>query len=251
MIICLVLFKIVCISLLKLSFFSCSENKFSFISLDIVIITISFANSDIQGTSGSVSSVVFMFSLGDIFLFLCISSYNFGEYPQCWEWWYYRDTRCVVCPSKERFCFVLHLQTVNLVEDFLGGSDGKESACNAGYPDLIPGLGRSFGEGNGYPPQYFCLENSTDKGAWHELQSLELQRIRHDWLTNVHVHTHTHNLVELNLKLGPSTNPSSLLLDLTSLHAVCCMCAVCNQLNTGAEFMCYIWGLLCRPVFQD
>ena len=49
------------------------------------------------------------------------------------------------------------------------GSDGKESACNAeapGYPGLIPGLGRSPGEGNGNPLQYSCLENAMDKGAW-------------------------------------------------------------------------------------
>ena len=37
-----------------------------------------------------------------------------------------------------------------------GGSDVKESACNAGDPGLIPGSGRSPGEGNGYPLQYFC-----------------------------------------------------------------------------------------------
>ena len=49
---------------------------------------------------------------------------------------------------------------------FPGGSDGKESACNAGDLGLIPGLGRSPGEGNGYPLQYSCLENSTDRGAW-------------------------------------------------------------------------------------
>ena len=49
---------------------------------------------------------------------------------------------------------------------FPGGSDGKESACNAGDLCLIPGLGRSLGEGNGYPLQYSCLENSTDRGAW-------------------------------------------------------------------------------------
>ena len=42
----------------------------------------------------------------------------------------------------------------------------KESACNAGDPGLIPGLGRSSGEGNGSPVQYSCLENSMDKGAW-------------------------------------------------------------------------------------
>ena len=52
---------------------------------------------------------------------------------------------------------------------FLGGSDGKESACNAGDPDSIPGLGRLSGEGNGYPIQYSCLENSMDRGAWWAL----------------------------------------------------------------------------------
>ena len=49
---------------------------------------------------------------------------------------------------------------------FPGGSDGKESACNAGDLDLIPRLGRSPGEGNGYPLQYSCLKNSMDRGAW-------------------------------------------------------------------------------------
>ena len=47
-----------------------------------------------------------------------------------------------------------------------GGSDGKESACNAGDPGLIPGLRRSPGEGNGYIIQYSCLENPMDSGAW-------------------------------------------------------------------------------------
>ena len=49
---------------------------------------------------------------------------------------------------------------------FPGGSDGKESACNAGDPDSIPELGRSPGEGKGYPPQYSCLENPVDRGTW-------------------------------------------------------------------------------------
>ena len=40
------------------------------------------------------------------------------------------------------------------MEGFLGSSDGKESACNAGDPDSIPGLGRSAGEGIDYPLQY-------------------------------------------------------------------------------------------------
>ena len=48
---------------------------------------------------------------------------------------------------------------------FPGGSDNKESACNAGDWALIPGSGRSPGEGNGNPLQYSCLENPTDGGA--------------------------------------------------------------------------------------
>ena len=47
-----------------------------------------------------------------------------------------------------------------------GCSDSKESACNAGDAGSIPGLGRSPGEGNVNPLQYFCLENSMDRGAW-------------------------------------------------------------------------------------
>ena len=49
---------------------------------------------------------------------------------------------------------------------FSDGSDGEESACNVGDPGLIPGLGRSPGEGNGNPLQYTCLENT------HEQKSL-------------------------------------------------------------------------------
>ena len=42
---------------------------------------------------------------------------------------------------------------------FPGGSDGKESACKAGDPGSIPGLGRYLREGNGNPLQYYCLED--------------------------------------------------------------------------------------------
>ena len=49
---------------------------------------------------------------------------------------------------------------------FPGGSNGKESAYNAGDPDSTPGLGRSPGEGNGNTLQYSCLENSMDRGTW-------------------------------------------------------------------------------------
>ena len=50
--------------------------------------------------------------------------------------------------------------------NFPGGSAGEESACNVGDLGLIPRLGRSPGEGNDYPFQYSCLENSMDRGAW-------------------------------------------------------------------------------------
>ena len=62
---------------------------------------------------------------------------------------------------------------------FPGGSDGKNSTCNVGDLDLIPGSGKSPGEGNGYPLQYSCLEN-----PWTEepgrLQSVGLQRVGHN-----------------------------------------------------------------------
>ena len=47
-----------------------------------------------------------------------------------------------------------------------GGSDGEESACNAGDPGPVPGSRRSPGEGNGHPLQYSHLENPMDRGVW-------------------------------------------------------------------------------------
>ena len=49
---------------------------------------------------------------------------------------------------------------------FPGGSDGKVSASNAGDSGLIPGSGRSLGEGNGNLPQHSSLENSMHRGVW-------------------------------------------------------------------------------------
>ena len=50
--------------------------------------------------------------------------------------------------------------------DSPSGSDGKVSVYNEGDPGSIPGSGRSSGEGNGNPLQYYCLENPMDRGAW-------------------------------------------------------------------------------------
>ena len=60
---------------------------------------------------------------------------------------------------------------------FPGGSAGKESACHVGNLGLIPGSGRSPGDGNGYPLQYSGLENSMN-------YSMGSQRPRQDWMTS-------------------------------------------------------------------
>ena len=62
---------------------------------------------------------------------------------------------------------------------FPHSSVGKESACNAGDPGLIPGLGRSLGDGNGNPLQYSCMENSMDGGAW-QVTVYGVARVGHD-----------------------------------------------------------------------
>ena len=70
------------------------------------------------------------------------------------------------------------------LNDLPGGSDGKASAYNAGDLDLIPGLGRSPGEGNGNPLQYSCLENPMDRGAWQATVH-GVAKVRHDWATSL------------------------------------------------------------------
>ena len=62
-------------------------------------------------------------------------------------------------------CIIIHLLNDRFVLGFLGDSEGKESAYDAGDPILFPGLGRSLGEGNGYPFQYSCLKNSINGGV--------------------------------------------------------------------------------------
>ena len=64
------------------------------------------------------------------------------------------------------FIYFSYLVFLHLAMGFPSGSDGKASVYNAGDPGLIPGLGRSTGEGNGSPLQYSCLENPMDRGSW-------------------------------------------------------------------------------------
>ena len=63
---------------------------------------------------------------------------------------------------------------------FPGDSDGKESACSAGDPGSVPGLGQSPGEGNGNPLQYSCLVNPMNREEPGMLQSIGSQRVGHD-----------------------------------------------------------------------
>ena len=59
--------------------------------------------------------------------------------------------------------------TRQILGDFPDGSVGKETTCNAGDAGLIPGSGRSAGEGNGNQLQYSCLGNPMDRGAWRAM----------------------------------------------------------------------------------
>ena len=111
-----------------------------------------------------------------------------------------------------------------------GGSDGKESACNAGDPGLISGWGRSHGEGNGYPFQYSCLEKPMDRRPWW-VQSVGSQRAGHDWATK---HNTTHSMTSQYESTKPGLLPhlgaslkeysSSRAPDLEINWALCCNC---------------------------
>ena len=74
---------------------------------------------------------------------------------------------------------------------FLGGSDSKASACNSRDLGLIPGSGRSPGEGNGNPLQYSCLENSMNGGTWWAaVHGVAKSRTRlSDFIFTFHFHT--------------------------------------------------------------
>ena len=72
----------------------------------------------------------------------------------------------VVMEERLQICLQAFQKQGGTLPCFPSISDGKASACNAGDPGSIPGLGRSYGEGNDNPLQYSCLENPMDRGAW-------------------------------------------------------------------------------------
>ena len=77
-------------------------------------------------------------------------------------------------------------------------------------PDPIPGSGRSLGGGNGNSLQYSCLENPIDRGAWGGgvgLQSMALQRIGHDWVTNTFMFQDHNSCEAAVISQKPGTPP--------------------------------------------
>ena len=81
--------------------------------------------------------------------------------------------------------------------NFPRSSDGKTSAYSVGDMGLIPGLGRSPGEGNGSLLQYSCLEDPMDGGAWSAtVHGVSKSQTR---LSDSHIQTHEHNLESLEL----------------------------------------------------
>ena len=86
----------------------------------------------------------------------------------CAQYWDGRHARPCRVHRKEA-CSGRDLGNLGATQEFPTGSDGKESACNAGDQGLIPGLRTSPGGGNGNPLQYSCLENPKDRGAWQTI----------------------------------------------------------------------------------
>ena len=91
----------------------------------------------------------------------------------CWQ----EDPLLLACLGSWKPTCVFCISTES--HGFSGCSAGKESACNAGALGSIPGLGRSPGEGNGYPLQYSGLENSMDSVVLTVAKSWT-------WLSNFH-----------------------------------------------------------------
>ena len=106
---------------------------------------------------------------------------------------------------------------------FPGGTDSTKSAWNAGDLGLIPGSGRSPGEGNGNPNQYSCLENCMDREDWWDTVH-RVKRVRHNWTINTFNHSKSQflkpllltaqQIISWTLLCIPSWSPPSFLLAL-------------------------------------
>ena len=114
----------------------------------------------------------------------------FGEEPikkfPNWLWWSLCNSVSILRPLDCTLIswWIVNYSSIKILQDFPGGSDGKESTCNAGDLGLTPGLGRSTGGGHGNPLQYSCLENPYGQRSLVGcMQSMGSQRVGHDWVT--------------------------------------------------------------------
>ena len=95
-------------------------------------------------------------------------------------------TDCMSTHTDTRFTVKERIISFPLILALPNDSDSKESACNAGDQNSIPGSGRYPGERNGNPLQYSSLENTMDRGAWRAT----VHRVTKSWtrLSNPHFH---------------------------------------------------------------
>ena len=95
-----------------------------------------------------------------------------------------------LCNVEQVICFCLCYWAL-LQRCFLGSSDSKASYYNVGDLGLIPGLGKSPGEGYDNPLQYSCLENPMDQGAWWAtVHGVARSRTRLSDFTSLHIQWH-------------------------------------------------------------
>ena len=110
---------------------------------------------------------------------------------------------------------------------FPRGSDGKESACNAGDPGSSPGSGRSPWEGNGNPLWYSCLENPIDRRAWW----ITVHGVTKNG-TALSEHTHTHQCTGVRYERLQGCNER---LQMKDMHRVWCA-SVGGVVRAGPPF---------------
>ena len=108
-----------------------------------------------------------------------------------------RGLKIEPCTTSRHFSILpIHIQN--------GRNHGAQNPpANTGDPEdmgSMPGLGRSPGEGNGYPVQYSCLENCMDRGAWQVAVHAEVDTLaRAHTCAHTHAHTHTHTHADCDL----------------------------------------------------
>ena len=112
-----------------------------------------------------------------------------GTEPRPWQW---KPRILTARPPGNSWTYVLFKNSLICILGFPCGSDGQEFTCSAGDPGLIPGLGRSPGERNSNLLHGILAWRIPWTEESGRLQSMGLQRVGHNWVTNTHTHTHMH-----------------------------------------------------------